>query len=35
LDAEAHAKLGVALLRDGDGAAALEHLRAARVLLGG
>jgi transcriptional regulator with XRE-family HTH domain len=35
LDAEAHAKLGVALLRDGDGAAALEHFRAARILLGG
>jgi transcriptional regulator with XRE-family HTH domain len=35
IDAEAHAKLGVALLRDGDGAAALDHFRAARILLGG
>ncbi len=35
LDAEAHTSLGVALLRDGDGAAALEHFRAARILLGG
>ena len=35
LHAEAHAKLGVALLRDGDGGAALEHFRAARILLGG
>jgi transcriptional regulator with XRE-family HTH domain len=35
IDAEAHAKLGVALLREGDGAAALEHFRAARILLGG
>lgn len=35
LDADAHAKLGVALLRDGEGAAALEHFRAARILLGG
>src|ERR1700694_3514688 len=33
LDGEAHAALGVALLRDGDGAAALEHFRAARILL--
>lgn len=35
LDGDAHARLGVALLRDGDGAAALEHFRAARILLGG
>jgi transcriptional regulator with XRE-family HTH domain len=33
LDAEGHAGLGVALLRDGEGAAALEHFRAARTLL--
>ena len=33
LDGDAHAALGVALLRDGDGAAALEHFRAARILL--
>jgi transcriptional regulator with XRE-family HTH domain len=33
LDGEAHAALGVALLRDGDGAAALEHFRTARILL--
>lgn len=33
LDGDAHAALGVGLLRDGDGAAALEHFRAARVLL--
>ena len=32
LDAEGHAALGVALLREGDGSAALEHLRAARIL---
>jgi transcriptional regulator with XRE-family HTH domain len=32
LDAEAHAKLGVAQLRDGEGVAALEHFRAARIL---
>ena len=35
LDGESHAKLGVALLRDGQGEAALEHFRAARILLGG
>jgi transcriptional regulator with XRE-family HTH domain len=35
LDGEAHAKLGVSLLREGDSAAALEHFRAARTLLGG
>ena len=35
LDAEAHAALGVALLRDGDGAGALENFRTARILLGG
>jgi HTH-type transcriptional regulator, quorum sensing regulator NprR len=35
LDAEGHARLAVALLRDGDGAAALEHFRTARILLGG
>src|SRR5438067_309365 len=35
LDAEGHARLAVALLRDGRGAAALEHLREARILLGG
>ena len=34
-DAEAHAALGVALLRDGDGAGALEHFRTARIILGG
>jgi HTH-type transcriptional regulator, quorum sensing regulator NprR len=33
LDGKAHAARGVALLRDGDGAAALEHFRAARILL--
>jgi transcriptional regulator with XRE-family HTH domain len=32
LDAEAHAALGVALLRDGEGAAALDHFRTARIL---
>ena len=35
LDSEAHAQLGIALLRDGDGADALEHFRAARILAGG
>jgi transcriptional regulator with XRE-family HTH domain len=35
LDGDAHAKLGVSLLRDGEGAAALEHFRAARILLAG
>lgn len=35
LDGEGHLKLGVALLRDGQGEAALEHFRAARILLGG
>ena len=35
LDAEGHARLAVALLRDGRGEAALEHLREARILLGG
>jgi transcriptional regulator with XRE-family HTH domain len=35
LDSEAHTALGVALLREGDGTAALEHFRAARILLGG
>jgi transcriptional regulator with XRE-family HTH domain len=33
LDGEGHAKLGVAFLRDGESAAALEHFRAARILL--
>lgn len=35
LDAEGHARLAVELLRDGRGEAALEHLREARILLGG
>ena len=35
LDGEGHATLGVALLRDGNGEAALEHFRAARILVGG
>jgi transcriptional regulator with XRE-family HTH domain len=35
LDAEGHAALGVTLLREGDGSAALEHFRAARIILGG
>ena len=35
LDAEAHARLGADLLREGAGEAALEHLREARILLGG
>ena len=35
LDAQGHADLGVTLLRDGNGEAALEHFRAARILLGG
>ena len=35
LDAQGHAELGVALLRDGRGEAALEHFRAARILFGG
>jgi transcriptional regulator with XRE-family HTH domain len=35
LDAEAHAALGIALLRDGDSVAALEQFRTARILLGG
>ena len=35
LTAQGHADLGVALLREGRGEAALEHFRAARILLGG
>ena len=35
LDAKGHADLGVSLLREGRGEAALEHFRAARILLGG
>ncbi len=35
LDAEGHAALGVALLRDGDSVASLEHFRSARILLEG
>ena len=35
LTAQDHADLGVALLREGRGEAALEHFRAARILLGG
>ena len=35
LDGEGHARLGVSLLREGDSAAALDHFRAARTLLGG
>lgn len=35
LDARGHADLGVALLREGRGESALEHFRAARILLGG
>jgi len=35
LDAEAHARLATALLRDGKGEAALEHLREARIKLEG
>jgi transcriptional regulator with XRE-family HTH domain len=35
LDGEGHAKIGVALLREGQGEAALEHFRAARILLRG
>ena len=35
LDAQGHADLGVALLREGRGESALEHFRAARILLGG
>ncbi|MDQ6918949.1 MAG: helix-turn-helix domain-containing protein [Candidatus Dormibacteraeota bacterium] len=35
LDAAGYAALGVAMLRDGNGAAALEHFRTARILLEG
>jgi transcriptional regulator with XRE-family HTH domain len=35
LDAEGHARLATALLREGQGEAALEHLREARIRLGG
>jgi len=35
LDADGHARLAVALLREGRGEAALERLREARILLGG
>ena len=35
LDAAGHARLATALLRDGRGEAALEHLREARILAGG